>query len=115
MASTQANFNGGYPYGSGKKGPDLSKTIEVKSYAANDYGLYDMHGNVWEWCDDWYGEKLTGGVDPTGAKTGSDRVRRGGSWRNLGKYCRSACRGRIMLGDRGDALGFRLAAVPVER
>ncbi len=115
LDSTQANFDGNYPYGNGKKGPYLEKTAAVKSYAANGYGLYDMHGNVWEWCSDWYGETLPGGVDPQGPKTGSGRVGRGGSWNGYGGGCRSADRGRLAPGLRFSLLGFRLAAVPEER
>lgn len=115
LDSTQANFDGNYPYGNGKKGPNLEKTATVKSYAANGYGLYDMHGNVWEWCADWYGETLPGGMDPNGPKTGSNRVDRGGSWSSSGWDCRSADRGWITPGDRYYYLGFRLAAVPEER
>ena len=115
LDSTQANFDGNNPYGNGKKGPYLEKTAAVKSYAANAYGLYDMHGNVWEWCSDWYGEMIPGGVDPQGAKTGSFRVFRGGSWASLGRNCRSAYRYRFTPVLRYYTVGFRLVAVPQER
>ncbi|MEZ5429670.1 MAG: formylglycine-generating enzyme family protein [Verrucomicrobiales bacterium] len=115
LDSTQANFDGNYPYGNGKKGPYLEKTAAVKSYAANGYGLYDMHGNVYEWCADWYGETLPGGVDPQGAKTGSFRVFRGGSWVSHGEACRSAFRTGSLRSTGSTTVGFRLAAVPQRR
>ena len=71
----------------------LGRTSDVGSYEANVYGLYDMHGNVSEWCQDWYGfyarESMT---DPIGPNAGSYRVTRGGSWRSDGRACRSAHR-----------------------
>ena len=76
----------------------------------NPWGLYDMHGNAWEWCSDWYGNQLAGGVDPIGPDVGSKRMDRGGSWRNNPGLCRSAYRSRSDPSSRNaTALGFRVA------
>jgi len=83
-------------------------TAEVGSYAPNAWGLYDMHGNVWEWCLDWYADAMTGGEDPVGADSGSSRVRRGGSWSYTASYCRSAFRINRAPSARDVDIGFRL-------
>ena len=75
----------------------------------NPWGLYDMHGNVWEWCSDWYDEKLSGGTDPVGPDGGSFRVLRGGSWWFDPGLCRSAYRFDVDPWLRGNDLGFRVA------
>lgn len=84
-------------------------THAVKEKSANGLGLYDMHGNVWEWCWDRYGLYAPPYTDPTGAASGSDRVFRGGSWGSIARYCRSAVRDGSIPGDRSSGGGLRLA------
>ena len=75
----------------------------------NAWGLYDMHGNVWEWCSDWYSPTLPGGVDPKGPATGQERVFRGGDWFDNASRCRSACRSFFRAAYRGDPyIGLRV-------
>jgi formylglycine-generating enzyme required for sulfatase activity len=114
LSSTQANFDGNFPYGGAAKGPYLEKTTPVTKYAANALGLHDLHGNVWQWCSDWYGEYPSGKVtDPTGPETpGSSRVFRGGGWSYEASSCRAAFRYRDSPVIRNVNLGFRLARIP---
>ena len=85
------------------------QTQPVGTKKPNAWGLHDMHGNVWEWCQDWYGEYPTEvAVDPLGPTQGSNRVIRGGSWDCAAAYCRAANRGRIEPSDRSSNLGFRV-------
>ncbi|MDD2464612.1 MAG: formylglycine-generating enzyme family protein [Desulfobulbus sp.] len=110
LSPEQANYNGEYPYNHGKKGFYRQKTLAVLSFAPNFWGLYQMHGNVYEWCSDWYAAYPAGPItDPQGPKTGDDRVVRGGSWLNDGRFVRSAFRNGGGPSDRNDYLGFRLA------
>jgi len=109
------NFDGNNPYGGGSKGVCRGATVDVGSLGyKNAFGLYDMHGNVCEWCRDWF--KSYGGdtADPTGPATGSKRVNRGGGWFSSARDCRSAFRDGIDPGSRGKGLGCRLALVPDE-
>jgi uncharacterized protein (TIGR02996 family) len=117
LSSAQANFRGAYPYGGAEEGPNLGRTCPVGSYRANAWGLFDLHGNVWEWCLDWFDEDYYGNSpaqDPLGPSNGSNRVIRGGGRSDLGRDCRAARRSWFAPSFRGFALGFRVAAVARE-
>jgi formylglycine-generating enzyme required for sulfatase activity len=83
-------YNGGS--GNSANGDDSLGSAKVGSYLPNAWGLYDMHGNVWEWCLDWYESAPAGALDPPGPASGSYRVLRGGSWFYYARHCRSANR-----------------------
>ena len=112
LSSVQANFDGSYPYGRAPKGPDLLSTSRVRSYPPNHFGLYDMHGNVAEWCQDWFGfYPPTKATDPKGPMGGTRRVVRGGSWSSGAINCRSAQRRAFLPEHRDNVIGFRVSIV----
>ena len=118
MINGMANFRTTYPYDLNHSPPGdyddesaeyVYKTTKVGSYPANNYGLYDMCGNLFEWCWDWYKADITrDNTNPTGAVTGDKRVQRGGYWFSDGMYLRSAFRFYTDPEDRYRSIGFRL-------
>jgi len=110
ITTDQVNYDGNYPYPGGPKREYRQRTVAVKSLPPNNWGLYEMHGNVWEWCADRYGAYAAGTVtDPQGPAQGVHRVLRGGSWLNNGRFVRSAYRYGNDPGDRYHNFGLRLS------
>jgi eukaryotic-like serine/threonine-protein kinase len=105
-----ANFDGNFNYVDEPKGKYREKTLRVDSFPANGFGLNDMHGNLWEWCEDGWNENYLGA--PTDGSSwhnsSSARVLRGGAWNNIPKNCRSASRNSLLSSDRLHSVGFRI-------
>jgi len=114
LSNTQANYYWGDPYSTCTNTVTFppGKTQAVGTYPANAYGMYDMHGNAWEWCSDWYGTyPTTAQTNPQGPSTGTVRVSRGGRTGSSAKNCRSAVRSYTSA-DTYSIRGFRVVFVP---
>jgi formylglycine-generating enzyme required for sulfatase activity len=119
LSSGQASFDGRHEYDASAgtinnpSGINLQTTTPVGSYPANGWGLYDMIGNVWEWCQDWYGAYPAGPVtDPQGAVSGSARLVRGGDWGGWARFCRAAQRSGDIASPSSSRTGFRVVLAP---
>ena len=116
LSTVQANYNGKYPYDEGRKGEFRQRTVAAGSLPANPWGLHEMHGNVWEWCQDWHEASYDLTPSDGSAHDNSGyRVDRGGSWLSTDLYCRSAIRSWGSPDRRNLNLGFRPAATLLPR
>ncbi len=113
LDANQANYDGKSPYVMCDPGPYKEKTTAAGSYKQNAFGLCDMHGNVHEWCADWYGSYIKDSImNPRGPDTGTFRVIRGGNWNVAAKQCRSASRNYFTPEYKGRNVGFRIVCKP---
>lgn len=108
ITTDKANYDGNYPYNGNPRGEYRGTTTEVGTFDANPWGLYDMHGNMYEWCWDWYGRYQGDETDPRGASSGTIRVIRGGHWDYGARDLRSASRGGPDEYDWDYGFGFRI-------
>ncbi len=111
FTSEDGNFYGKRPYGTETEGEYREKSTPVKTFAANQWGFHDMHGNLYEWCADWYEESPTSAIDPTGPEKGDGRMIRGGAWDRKATSCRAAYRYSRDPNRRAHNIGFRVALV----
>ncbi len=112
LSTDQANYRGNLQLSGCATGKYRGEIIPVRNFPPNAWGLYDMHGNASEWCQDWYGNYPSDSVtDPKGPLSGSHRVCRGGGWNNSAHICRSAYRSLSRPDERNSSLGFRLARI----
>ena len=115
-AGTSSEFSWGTkvdPFNTGFAKTGLNRIIEVGTFRPNQWGFYDMHGNVVEWINDWFGAYSKGiNIDPNGPKVGTQKVTRGGSWNPPGKIIPSALRGVLPIDRRTSGVGFRLCLAP---
>jgi formylglycine-generating enzyme required for sulfatase activity len=109
ISTDQANFDGKFVYPGGKPGVYRRGPTPVRTFAPNAWGLYDMHGNAYQWCSDWYGPYPEGAVtDPPGPSGGADRVIRGGKYGSGPRYIRSAARYSYNPKNSSVVFGFRV-------
>jgi len=114
ISTDQANYNGLYIFGDGRLGQLRESATPVGTFPANPFGLYDMHGNVWEWCNDWYRKnyyRSSPEKDPPGPTGGEKKVLRGGSWYTKPRSIRSANRYADKAENRVHDYGMRIVAV----
>jgi len=111
LTTSQANYNGNYPYNENAKGEYREKTLPVGSFSPNAWGLYDMHGNVWEWCSDYYADySAEAQTNPKGPSLQPGRLIRGAGWSGSAQFCRSAHRLAFDPIQRCSWLGFRIVS-----
>jgi formylglycine-generating enzyme len=109
ISTDQANFDGKFVYPGGKAGEYRCGPTPVRAFASNAWGFYDMHGNAYQWCSDWYGPYATGtATDPNGPPSGNTRVIRGGKYGSGPRYLRSAARYSYNPNNSSVVFGFRV-------